>query len=247
VPQRSANPSTSAAKRSAGFYLAEFVKGLFLFWGFYGLLAAVAFGIFSRETNAYLILGLFAVFAVVIWWLLWRNRLINWTTAAFFVLSFLIAAGLFFRPVNANIPSEALALNRDVSARHADRIDYAEALFFTLAERWTSPVRQYLLEPHKVFLFKDFGYFWSRKGEYVDSNVQAQMYRHMLLASGRFGRDEVRLERHSCLNSPHTVVAIQAPDRVIHADLWAVDNFADYEFGMYTTAPCTELRGEPRR
>jgi hypothetical protein len=236
-----------AATMAFGRYLGEFLRGFALFWAFYLLLAGIAFGIFSRETPAAWIFGGFALVATLLWWLLWRTRMVNWLTVPFLALSFLIAAGLFLWPVNDNIPAEAHAANTALAERHPDRLDYAEAVFFMLADRWVSPVRQYLIEPHKVFFIKDFAYFWTRPGQYVDSDVQAQMYRHLLLASGRFVENEVRLERHFCTNSPHTVVAISGPGRTVHADLWAADNFPDYEFGMYTTSPCTELSGQPRR
>jgi hypothetical protein len=101
------------------------------------------------------------------------------------------------------------------------------------------------VEPDTVFFRKFFNFFWEREGQYFDSHVQSQLYRILLLRSNRFGEDEVWVEHKGCINSPHAVVAMQGEERVVHADLWAVEHFDDYEFGMYTTVPCTELHGEP--
>jgi hypothetical protein len=226
-------------------YLIELAKGFALFWGAFFLLSFIAFVPFSRESSAYLILAVWAAILAILVWLLWRQRLVGWMTLGFSLLTFVVTASLFFVPVNDNIPAEARALNRDIAAEHDNRYAYAEALFFALTERWTTPTRQYLLEPHKVLFKRDFAYFWERPGEYVDSNLQAQIYKRLLLDSGRFADEELWLERYHCINSPHTVLAIQGDDRIVHADLWAADHFDDYRFGMFTAVPCTELYGDP--
>ena len=151
---------------------------------------------------------------------------------------------IFYIPINDDIPEEAREFNENISERYEDRYDYAEALLFELNDLWISPVRQYLLEPHKNFFIKDFEYFWEEQGSYVDSNIQSQIYRNLLLESNRFEEDEVDLRRTVCTNSPHTYVAIIHEDREIYADLWASSYFEEYEFGMYTSIPCNELLGE---
>ena len=128
---------------------------------------------------------------------------------------------------------------------------YAKELFFAVEEKYTSPIRQYLIEPWKVLLIKDFEYFWNlEKGEYVDSNIQGRIYRKLLFVSGRFSKDEVTIHQSFCSNSPHLLVKIYHPEREdIWADFWAVDNFPGvesnktYEFGMRTIRPCDDLIG----
>ena len=228
-----------------GRYAFEFVKASLVFWGLYFLLAAVAFGIFPAGTDGLFIFLGFSILAAGALWLLSWGRLISRLTAPLSALWLVILGGLFFIPLDDNIPSDAAAMNSQISSRNTDRIGYAEQLFFALSDRWTSPIRQYLLEPHKVFLIRQFAYFWDRPGTYADSSIQSQIFRRLLLRSGRFSVDEVRLEFRGCGLSPHTVVAIDTNNRVVHADLWAAEHFERYEFGMYLSAPCVELRGEP--
>jgi hypothetical protein len=223
----------------------EILKGAGLLAFLYALYAFIAFGIFSRETGGFVILTTWAAATVILWLLLWRFGFITKQTVLFFVLSVVFLVIMYFVPIRDNVPEEAQALNEQIAEEHEDRMMYARQLFFTLQERWTTPVRQYLLEPHKAFFIKDFQYFWEEEGEYVDSNTQSQMYRILLLESNRFSEDEVTIERKDCVHSPHTIVAIRLEDETVYADLWAADHFEEYEFGMFTDVMCDELFGEP--
>lgn len=221
-------------------------KGIGLIVLFWIINIFIAFVIFDRETGIWLILpSWFAADAVVYVWLLYTghiNRFVNLGAFAFLAL----LAGLYLLPVNANFPDTAVTRNNRISSQYEDTYAYAEALFLAVEKRWTSPVRQYLLEPHKVFFIKDARYFWNLpEGVYVDSNVQAHLYRNLLLESGRFSPQEIRVEQHFCTNSPHGVVVLQKDTRRYYADLWAVDNFENYQFGQYTSAPCDVLSGKP--
>lgn len=237
----------ATASRLGAFWrhAVEAIKGGALFWLSYLLLGVLGTMVFARDANGVLVLVVFLPIVIATGLGLWRFRLIRPLTLVFFALSFPLAAGLFLIPINNNIPAEARALNERLAADHENRMDYAKALFDVLAERWSAPLRQYLLEPHKVFLIKDFAYFWVREGEYVDSSVQAQMYRRMLLASGRFTPDEVEVQLRGCGLSPHAFAALQIDGETVYADLWAAQNIPEYEFGMYTAAPCNELHGQP--
>lgn len=159
---------------------------------------------------------------------------------------------MYFLPLNSNIPQEAIELNNQISQQNQNKYDYAKDLFFAIEKKYTSPIRQYLLEPWKVFLIKDFAYFWNQKeGIYADSNVQGRIYRKLLLKSERFSEDEVKIHQSFYSNSPHLLVSISHPEReLIWTDFWAVDNFPGvesnetYEFGMRTKRPCNKLIGK---
>lgn len=225
-------------------YAVEAAKGGALFWLSYLALGVLGTRVFARDSSSVLVLAVFFPGVFATGFLLWRLRLAGRLTLLFYGLSFPVAAGLFLIPINDDIPEDARALNERLAAQHEGRLDYARALFDLLVERWSAPLRQYLLEPHKVFLIKDFRYFWISEGGYVDSNAQAQMYARLLLASGRFLPDEVEVALLGCGLSPHAFVALTVGPAPVYADLWAADNIPEYEFGMYAAAPCNELRGE---
>ena len=137
-----------------------------------------------------------------------------------------------------------------ISNKNDNKYDYAKELFYEIEKNWDSPIRQYLLEPHKIFFIRDFNYFWNVKG-YVDSKIQAQIYQRLLIDSKRFDGNEVILKQKWCVNSPHGMIIIKHSEQDIYADFWAVDGFPrpgipeEYNFGQYAVKPCNKLEGEP--
>lgn len=212
-----------------------------LFWALFAFFAFVPFG---RQTRAPRILAFTAATYLLLLLRLRALGLIGLATGGSAALSLALLAGAYAVPLRKDLPQEALALNRDLSASHGDRYEYARALFWDIERRFTGPVREYLLQPHKVFFVKSARRYWERDG-YVPSHLQAQLYRALLLASGRFGEEEVRYETGRCYNSPHGYVVIHHPERPIYADLWAAEHFADYRFGQLVDMPsCSGLLAE---
>lgn len=224
--------------------LLGFGKGIGLLILLWAINAFIAFVIFNRETDIWLVLPTWFMFDASICVILYRGGLLDRFVALGAAISVLFLAILYLVPANNNFPDDALLLNKQLGARYGDNYEYAEALFSAVEKRWTSPTRQYLLEPHKVFFIKSAKYFWNLpKGAYVDSNVQAHLYRNLLLLSTRFAPEEIVVEQHFCTNSPHGVVVLKKDGEKIYADLWAVDNFREYRFGQYTKSPCDTLTG----
>ncbi|MFT4343676.1 MAG: hypothetical protein ACMXYE_02925 [Candidatus Woesearchaeota archaeon] len=227
-------------------YTIDLGKGIAILLSIWLILVFFAFIVFSRASeHTYPILISSGLTVITLAIFLTYFKIINLRSWLFFCASLIVLVILFFIPINTNIPEDALELTNEISQQHDDRYEFAEELFFILVDRWTSPVRQYLLEPHTNFFRKDFTYFWEREGKYVDSNIQAQIYRHLLIESKRFVSDEVALKRTGCTNSPHTYVALTHPEGDVYADLWAAGFFEDYQFGMYTRIPCNSLEGRP--
>lgn len=214
----------------------------------------IAFVPFSVESNTKHILITWGVVDLLLISSLVYYRKLDRVAGISAVVFVLLIVGSYFLPLNDNIPLSAIQINQQLSVQEEDKYDYARNLFFEVEKKYTSPVRQYLLEPWKVFVIKDFAYFWTLEdGGYADSSVQGRVYRKLLLNSGRFTEDEVFLHQSFCSNSPHLIVGIIQPGRdVIWADLWAVDNFPGsdgrdetYQFGQRTVRPCNKLSGEP--
>ena len=149
---------------------------------------------------------------------------------------------MYFVPVSQTLPQEAYELNQQISNQYDDKYEYAQALFYEIEPKWTSPVRQYLLEPHKPFFMKSAKYYWAMESEYAPSNLQAQIYRNLLIQD-RFTEQEVEYITGFCGNSPHGYLKITHPEKQVYVDLWAVDDFEEYKFGQYTHRPCEELSG----
>lgn len=215
-----------------------------LFWG---LWAVVAFVLFDRETNGLLIIAVTLAILLPVVMMMHRRGLADWRTALYSVLFIVFLALMYMIPIRGDLPRDAQAHNQRISQQHEDRYRYAEAVFFALAERYTGPIREYIRKPHRVFFIKEVAYFWNAEGQYVPSHIQAQLYRRMLLASGRFDPGEVEMRTGGCVNSPHGYVVIHHPEREIYADLWAVDNFDDYRFGQRVEMPgCGRLEDAPQ-
>ncbi|MBD3354496.1 hypothetical protein GF361_00760 [Candidatus Woesearchaeota archaeon] len=234
--------------------LLDILKGVLLVVVIWYIDTFIAFVPFSRQSNTRHILMTWFIVDTVFVSLLVRFKKINWRVGASSLGFIFLLVGMYFLPINSNIPQNALMINNNLSEQYSEnKYDYAKALFFEVEKKYTSPIRQYLLEPWKVFIIKDFEYFWNQPDDsYADSNIQGRIYRKLLLKSGRFTSEEVIIHQSFCSNSPHLLVKINYPERgtPIWADLWAVDNFPGvesnktYEFGMRTIRPCDDLIGK---
>jgi hypothetical protein len=204
-----------------------------LFWF---LFAFMAFVPFDRETPAALILAVaFGVFLAILGLLIWK-RGVDLETGGYALLFILLLIGLYMIPLQDDLSRESVELNERISAQHEDRYEYARELMWEINDLFTGPTREYLLQPLRIFVIKSATYYWETQG-YVPSHLQAQLYRHLLLASGRFTEEEVEYRTGRCFNSPHGYVAIRHPERTIYADLWAAENFDEYRFGQVVDMP----------
>ena len=222
----------------------EVLKGIAFFiysWIIFTLVAFVVFEPTSKDTAIILLVTIIIIsFSYII---LKKDGLATSTFNFTILIIVIILTILYLVPVNDNIPDEAIQFNNQISENNLDRIEYAEELFFEVEKKWDSPIREYLRQPQKSFFIKDFETFWNIQG-YAPSNIQAQMYRLLLLESGRFTEEEVIFENSLCTNSPHGIVIIFPNEERIFADLWSVDQFEEYEFGLFSPYPCDELRGK---
>lgn len=200
------------------------------------LAAVIAFVPFDRDTPALWIVGISLAIFVLSVVLLARRRRVDWETGVYSVLTVLLLVALYNVPLRDDLPPDALEVTEQFSAKHDDRHEFARELFWDTSTRFTGPSREYLLQPQRIFLLKSAAYYWETGG-YVPSHLQTQLYRHMLIASGRFQPDEVEYRTGRCFNSPHGYLEIAHPTRTVWADLWAAQNFDEYEFGQVVDMP----------
>ncbi len=223
-------------------------KGFFLIFLLFGINAFIAFGIFSSANeDTSKILVSWAILDISLILILFKTNIIRIKEILFSLLFIVILILAYFIPIIPNLSQEAMDLNLNISSQYDNKYDYAEQLFYTLEKKWTSPTREYLIQPHKVFIVKSPAYFWEIEG-YVPSNIQAQIYRKMLLMSGRFTPNEVTFHHGSCTNSPHGYITIHHYEKgEIWVDFWAIDQFLEYKFGMRAFFPCDKLIGQAFR
>ena len=238
-------------KKEAKKTLLDILKGVLLFIALWLINTFIAFIPFSVQSNTRHILLTWLIIDVALIIYIYKRKFFNKTVVISFFAFFLLLVISYFLPLNTNFTQESLDLNKQLSEKHENKYNYAKELFFAIEKKYTSPIRQYLLEPWKVFIIKDFTYFWNlEKGAYADSNIQGRIYQNLLFESGRFTKEEVTIHQSFCSNSPHLLVKISHPEREpIWTDFWAVDNFPgresnrSYEFGLRTIRPCKELIG----
>ena len=215
------------------------LMGIGLIVWLWSLAAVIAFGPFDRDSAAFAVAGATLAVFILSVALLARQRQVDWETALYSLLAIAVLVGLYNVPLRNDLPADALALVERYSEQQSDRYEFARDLFWDISKRFTGPTREYLLQPQRIFLLKSSAYYWETQG-YVPSHLLTQLYRHMLIASGRFEPDEVRFRTGRCFNSPHGFLEIAHPDRELLADLWAAQQFEDYEFGQVVDMPSCE-------
>ncbi len=229
------------------------LKGVGLVTAFWIINTFIAFVPFSVKSNPEAVIMTWLVVDFAFIFSLVRLKQVDrWTAIPALIFIGLLAILYLWVPLNSNIPANAIKINSEISQKNANKYDYAKELFFAVEKKYSTPVREYLLEPWKVFFIRDFAYFWNlREGAYADSNIQGRIYRALLLESGRFSEDEVVIHQSFCSNSPHLLIKLTHPEKgEMWADFWAVDNFPGaesnktYEFGMRTITPCNDLIGQ---
>lgn len=233
TPRRSRSSRSTRQPISRG---QQPIVGIGLIAWLWLLTAVLAFTLFDRDSPALAILATsLSVFAVSVGALLWRWRL-GWLTGLYSLLTLVVLVALYSRPLLDDLPDEARAMIDQTSTGETDRYQFAEALFWAFTPLFTGPTREYLLQPQRIFLQRSSTYYWESQG-YVPSHLLAQLYRHMLIESGRFDADEVEYKTGRCFNSPHGYVEIAHPEQELFADPWAAQRFDDYRFGQVVDMP----------
>ncbi len=212
------------------------LAGIGLLVGLWVLTAVSGFVLFDRDTSAQLVVSVaLAAFAAAVTVLVWMQR-VGWVEAGWALATLALLVVMYSIPLRDDLPDDALERIEVFSARHEDQYAFARELFWENAGRFTSPTREYLLQPQRVFLHRSARYFWETEG-YMPSHLQTQLYRLMLIASGRFDADELVLRTGRCFNSPHGYLQIKHPAHELFADLWAAQTFEEYRFGQVVDMP----------
>ena len=136
---------------------------------------------------------------------------------------------------DASDEMKAKAKELDKISRNKEELVFNTYNFIN--QSYTSPIRQYLKEPNKIFI-KDKTKIWNAQGTYVPSHQQNLMVKEMLLLTGKFKEEDFRTEQKWCQISPHSVLFVKVNNKEIAIDTWSADNGG--AFNCYTYAPCGE-------
>src|SRR3989344_133272 len=118
-------------------------KGVALVVIIWWINAFIAFVPFSRESNTRVIIATWIVVDAVFVYALVKIKQIDRMTGISALIFILILVGLYFVPVNSNIPDDVLKLNKKISEKHENKYDYAKELFFEVEKKYGAPIRQY--------------------------------------------------------------------------------------------------------
>ena len=154
------------------------------------------------------------------------------------VLGLLILFVLYRLPLRGIPPQEMVDKAKEIDMASKDRLELVKNVYDFINQSYTSPVRQYLQEPNKIFM-KGIKKIWQSRGEYMPSHIQNEMAKQMLLMTGKFSEDEFEMQQEFCQISPHTYISVKINQtNTIALDLWGADH--SIPFGCYTTIPCGE-------
>jgi len=112
---------------------------------------------------------------------------------------------IFYRvPLTKNYPNEMIQKVNELSEMSETKLDLAKNIYLFVNNSYTSPIRQYLREPNKIFQ-RDVKKVWNNQGEYYPSNTHTQnnMFKEMLVLSGRFEKDNFKFIQSWCTLVAH--------------------------------------------
>lgn len=124
---------------------------------------------------------------------------------------------------------------KELDRMSKNKLELVKNVYSFVNQSYTSPIRQYLQEPSKVFI-KDIPTIWNLRGGYMPSAQQNLMAKKLLLATGKFDENDFELRDGWCEISPHSVLFVNVDNETIAIDTWFADNSGEYN--CYTFRPC---------
>lgn len=127
-----------------------------------------------------------------------------------------------------------------------NKLELARNAYELIDSKYTSPIRQYLRQPERVFL-KDRGKIWNLKepDNYIPSNTQSRIYSDFLIMTGEFKEEDFEFINSRCYLLPkwtfHQYVIVDIDGTKIPADLWYQDHKSetlDTAWGCHAVPPC---------
>jgi len=141
-------------------------------------------------------------------------------------------------PLTGEIPEEMINIAEDLNQKSESKLELARSTYEFVDNKYTSPIREYLRQPEKVFL-KNREKIFSLEMEYVPSNTQNFIYKELLILTGEFQEEDFTIIQSTCTNTPHSYIILNIDGQEVFVDLWMADNsILDETFGCFTNHPC---------
>jgi len=142
-------------------------------------------------------------------------------------------------PLKGETPVEMEQKAEELKEKTITKLELARETYNFVNQKYTSPVREYLRQPGKVFL-KDREVIWNLSMEYVHSGIQNEIFKELLILTEEFNESDFVLIQSYCLNSPHNYWILNISNQEIPIDLWVADNnnLSNSAFGCFSEYPC---------
>jgi len=127
-----------------------------------------------------------------------------------------------------------------------NKLELARNAYDLIDSKYTSPIRQYLRQPERVFL-KDRDKIWNLKepDNYIPSNTQSRIYSDFLIMTGEFEEEDFEFIDSRCNLLPrwsfHQYVIVDIDRNKIPVDLWYQDHKSETletAWGCNAIPPC---------
>lgn len=152
------------------------------------------------------------------------------------ILALILILFVIYRlPLKGEIPIDMTEKAKEIDRMSKDKLELVKNVYDYVNQSYTSPIRQYLQEPNKIFI-KNIKTIWNLRGSYIPSNAQNEMAKQLLLLTGKFNESHFRTEQTFCEISPHSILFVNVDGKEIVLDLWFSDNGG--MFNCYTFRPC---------
>lgn len=160
-----------------------------------------------------------------------------------FLFGILILAlfAIYLAPLSGKPPAQMADKAKELDQQSHNKEELIKSVYKFINQSYTSPIRQYLKEPSKIFV-KDIKKIWDMQGGYLPSNTQNEMAKQMLLLTGKFKQEDFIAVQGWCEISPHSYLTVKTENQTFVIDSWFADNGG--RFNCYTFRPCgaTQIR-----
>tara|TARA_Y100000310_G_scaffold16508_1_gene16443 strand:+ start:247 stop:690 length:444 start_codon:yes stop_codon:yes gene_type:complete len=131
------------------------------------------------------------------------------------------------------IPQEMMDIINENNKAKTD-LDYLKYAYYEIGSRYSSKPYYYLREQYSEIYETNVTEIWEGTSD-RPSTIQNYMLKLMLIKSGRFTEDDIKVVNTRCgniLRTPHQYLQVKVDDRWINVDVWDMEK--PHKFGELT-------------
>lgn len=152
------------------------------------------------------------------------------------ILALIVLFVIYRLPLQGDIPKEMIEKAKELDKMSKDKLELVRNVYDFVNISYQSPIRQYLREPNKIFQ-KNIATIWNLRGSYMPSNAQNEIFKIMIILTGKFQESELIYHQSFCQISPHEYYELKIENQTYFIDLWGAD--WEIPFGCFSPIPCT--------